>query len=74
MAITATSYIPPGQYESNKVKKFLSINKPATNAAATPNITNKNVATKLCKAFLPISANVLLANLHPTEEPKINKQ
>ena len=22
MAITATSYIPPGQYESNKVKKF----------------------------------------------------
>ena len=39
-----------------------------------PNNTNKNVATKLCKAFLPISLNVLSANLHPTEEPKINKQ
>ena len=38
------------------------------------NITNKKVATKLCKAFLPISLNVLSANLHPTEEPKINKQ
>ena len=46
----------------------------ATIAAATPNITSKNVATKLCKAFLPISLKVLSANLHPTDEPKINKQ
>ena len=57
-----------------EIKKFLSITKPATTAAATPNNTSKNVATKLCKAFLPISQNVLSANLHPTEEPKINKQ
>ena len=43
-------------------------------AAATPNATNKKVATKLCNAFLPISLKVLSANLHPTEEPNINKQ
>ena len=36
--------------------------------------TNKKVATKLCNAFFPISLNVLSANLHPTEEPRINKQ
>ena len=59
---------------SSKVKKFLSITKLATNAAAMPNTTNKKVATKLCKAFFPISLNVLSANLHPTEEPNINRQ
>ena len=42
--------------------------------ASTPKITRKKVATKLCKAFVPISEKVLLANLHPTEAPKINKQ
>ena len=31
----------------SSVKKFLSIIKPATNAAITPKTTNKKVATKL---------------------------
>ena len=47
IAITATSYIPPGQYESSKVKKFLSIIKLATKAAITPKNTSKKVAIKL---------------------------
>ena len=34
-------------YESNKVKKFLSITRPATKAAAKPSKTRSNVATKL---------------------------
>ena len=66
--------MPPGQYESNSVKKFLSITKLATNAAISPKITSINVATKLCKALRPISPKDLSANLHPTEAPRISKQ
>ena len=34
IAITATSYIPPGQYANSKLKKFLSIIKLAAIAAS----------------------------------------
>ena len=56
------------------MKKFLSIIKPAISAAIRPKTTNKKVATKLCRAFLPISPNVLSANLQPTDAPKISRQ
>ena len=56
------------------MKKFLSIIRLAIKAAANPKITNKNVATKLCKALRAISLKVLFANLQPTEAPNINKQ
>ena len=62
------------QYESNKVKKFLSIINPAIAAAIIPKITRSSVATKLWKAFFPISLKDLLANLQPTDAPNINKQ
>ena len=46
----------------------------AAKAANKPKRTNKNVATKLCKALRAISPKVLSANRHPTEEPRISKQ
>ena len=46
----------------------------AARAASKPKTTSKNVATKLCKALRPISRNVLSANRHPTEAPRISKQ
>ena len=66
--------MPPGQKERRRVKKFLSITNPAMHAANNPKTTSIKVATKLCKAFLAISLKDLSANLHPTEDPKINKQ
>ena len=42
--------------------------------ANKPNKTNNVVAIKLCAVFFAISLKVLLANLHPTDAPSINKQ
>ena len=43
-------------------------------AATKPNKTKSIVATNPCKELLATSLNVLLANLHPTDAPKISKQ
>ena len=45
-----------------------------TASQVRPKTTNKKVAIKLCQAFLAISLKVLLANLQPTDAPKINRQ
>ena len=74
IAITATSYIPPGQKDKIKLKKLLSTKKVAMNAAPKPSRTKSIVATNPWKELLATSLKVLLANLHPTDAPKINKQ
>ena len=43
-------------------------------AATKPNKTKSIVATNPWKELLATSLNVLFANLHPTEAPKISKQ
>ena len=43
-------------------------------AATKPNKTRSIVATKPWKELLATSLNVLFANLHPTDAPKISKQ
>ena len=62
------------QTRKDRVKKFFSITRLATKAANKPNKTNKVVAIKLCAVFFAISLKVLLANLHPTDAPRISKQ
>ena len=53
---------------------LLSTKNVATYAAIRPNKTKSMVATNPCKELFATSLNVLFANLHPTEAPKINKQ
>jgi len=66
--------MPPGQYESSNVKKFLSITWLASRAASKPKNTSIKVATKLWRTFLIISLKVLSANLHPTDDPSISNE
>ena len=43
-------------------------------AAIRPNAINRDVATILWRELLAISFTVFSTNLHPTEEPRINRQ
>ena len=53
---------------------LLSTKNVAMYAAIRPNKTKSMVATNPWKELFATSLNVLFANLHPTEAPKINKQ